>query len=107
MYHLDPLPWLHTSRYVKNFIFLDHLGWALARGIVVGSDPWHSLLKRQPLSVPAPTQKENWEYGFAACMMFWQFMLERGSKLESDVNLLYHKNNWNQWAGVMLQRWGL
>jgi hypothetical protein len=34
-------------------------------------------------------------------------MLKRGSKLESDVNLIYHKNNWNQWAGVMLQRWGL
>jgi hypothetical protein len=23
------------------------------------------------------------------------------------VNLLCHKNNWNQWARVMLQRWGL
>jgi hypothetical protein len=106
-YNLDPLPGLHTGRYVKNFIFLVHLGWALARGVVVGSDPWHSILKRQPFGVPAPTQKENWEYGFVACMMFWQFMLKRGSRLELDVNLLYHKNNWNHWTGVMLQRWGL
>jgi hypothetical protein len=35
-------------------------------------------------------------------MMFWQFMIERGSRLESDVNLLFVKDNWIQWDGVFL-----
>ena len=46
MYHVDLVFGFHTSRYVKNFVFLVHLGWALARGIIVGSDLWYSLLKR-------------------------------------------------------------
>jgi hypothetical protein len=106
-YHLDLLPGLHSGRYVKNFIFLSHMGWALAKGVVIGSDPWHSILKRQPFEVPAPKQQENWECGYAACMMFWQFIIERGSWLESDVNLLFVKDNWIQWNGVFLQRWAL
>jgi hypothetical protein len=93
-YHLDPLHGLHSDRYVKNFVFLVHMGWALAKGVVIGSDPWHSILKHQPFEVPAPKQQENWECGYAACVMFWQFMIERGSRLESDVNLLFVKDNW-------------
>lgn len=91
MYYLDPIPRHHRGRYVQHFVFRIHLGWALARRIVVGSDPWHSLLKQQPFAVLHSTQKESWECGFAACMMFLQFMLERDSRLETDVNVIFHK----------------
>jgi hypothetical protein len=106
-YYLDPLLGLHSGWYVKNFVFLAHMGWPLAKGVVIGNDPWHSILKRQLFEVPAPKQQENWECGYAACMMFWQFMIERGSRLEFDVNLLFVKDNWIQWDGVFLQRWAL
>jgi hypothetical protein len=79
----------------------------LAKGVFIGSDPWHSILKQQPFEVPAPKQQENWECGYVACMMFWQFMIERGSRLESNVNLLFVKNIWIQWDGIFLQRWAL
>jgi hypothetical protein len=92
-YHLDPLPGVHSGRHTKNFIFLLHVGWALAKGLELGSDPWVAILKRSAFVVPAPSQKENWECGFAACMMFWQFMMDRGSRLEADVNCIFGKKN--------------
>jgi hypothetical protein len=101
-YYLDPLLGLHSGRYVKNLVFLAHLGWALAKGVVIGSDPWHSILKRQPFEVPTLKQQENWECGYPACMMFWQFIIERGSQLGFDVSLLFVKDNWIQWDGVFL-----
>jgi hypothetical protein len=65
----------------------------LAKRVVMGSDPWNSTLKCQPFKVPALSQKENWECGYVAYMMFWQFMLERGSRLESNMNFLFLKRN--------------
>ena len=106
-YHLDPLPGLHEGRYVNNFVFFIHVGWALAKGVVIGSAPWHSILKRKSFRLPAPKQQANWECGYAACMMFWQYMMERGSRLETDLNLMFLKENWIEGDGVFLQRWAL
>ena len=35
------------------------------------------------------------------------YMIERGSRLESEVNLLYKKRNWIEGDGIFLQRWTL
>ena len=65
----------------------------MAKKVVIGSDPWHSILKRQPFEIPAPKQQENWKCGYAAYMMFWQFMIKRGSRLEFNVNFFFVKDN--------------
>jgi hypothetical protein len=64
-YHLDPLPGVHSSRHTKNFIFLLHLGWALAKGFRARQRPVGRYL--EALSVRCPRALSEGELGMWFC----------------------------------------
>lgn len=103
-YHSDTLSELHEGPTARNFLYLVHMGWALARGVEVNSAAWREWQERQPIRLNVPLQADLWECGYMASLGFWQYLQSRGSSRFADRERVT-TGAYRIWDGRKAYRW--